>query len=90
MAQVKGLPVLKVRAVAGHLVQDYQAMKDGLRRVIGQVFDHDLQNWVSTGLVTEIPATKEYKAEVKAGTLEAVDEATRIACGLSTAIYHLI
>lgn len=45
--------------------------------------------FVNTQQVVEVPATKEFIAEVREGNLEAVDEDTAILCG-APVFYHLV
>ncbi len=101
MARVLQKPTLKVKAIDEHDVTNYQAMKDRVRRVVGKrhvetdviledgrsVIKHSFE---CTGEVVEVPDTKEYRAEVKLGTLEPADEATCVTCGLLKVVYHFV
>lgn len=89
---------LKVKAVGDILVQDYRAMRDGVKRYIGREHDASVIKYdefsdednkishrggfVSTNSVVEVPNIQEYRKEVELGFLEAADEKTAIICGI--------
>jgi hypothetical protein len=66
---------LKVKAVEGALVQDYQALKSGIKRFIGW--------WeLVKDKVCELPNMAEYRQEIKLGNLKPADAQTANLCGL--------
>mgnify|MGYP006921341540 CR=1 FL=1 len=79
------MKILRVRAIGDALVQDYQAMRDHVRRYIGRRYDPSVGvngGWVSTDEVVEVPNIAEYRLEVREGNLEPADPRTAMDCGV--------
>jgi len=88
---------LRVRAVGSVMVQDYAAMRSGIRRFIGRKVDPERgETWVDPETQLkhrqavfvpmeepeEVPVCAEYLKALKAGDLEAADEATAKLAGV--------
>lgn len=88
---------LKVRAVGDVLVQDYVAMRNGVRRFIGRRLSNEHgKTWVDPDTqqlmrqavfvplegADEVDDCAEVRKAVRLGDLEAADEATAKACGV--------
>ena len=82
--------ILRVKAVEGALVQDYNALKAGIKRFIGWKFNPALGDGEETkggwelvkDKVCEVPNMAEYRQEIKLGNLLPADAQTANLCGL--------
>lgn len=83
---------LRVRARGSHLVQDNEAMLVGIRRFVGRKLvklevgvggEPDVFGWIDTGETVTLPATHEYRHDLKHGCLWPADQATAAEAGVT-------
>jgi hypothetical protein len=80
--------ILKVKSVEGCMVQDYAAMRSGLKRFVGwkhvaKEIDGVVRSvFEKTDEVCTVPYRKEYFDAIREGSLEAADQATAQMVGL--------
>jgi hypothetical protein len=79
---------LRVRARGDSLVQNYERLDLGVNAFIGRVFKETSpgrHGFAPTNEVVEVPYRAEYVKALREGDLEAADEATALAAGLTFA-----